>query len=249
MDLRTSVSTEAGGAKQADMALLPVHIAIAIDPQSISPDGDLEFLWRVTAASVPAGSGPPSPVADGLRAEVATVAQRKGRARVSARGLSLDVSMEDPDSGVDAGLTGQMVEQVRQAVRDVAAPLPVEPVGAGARWQRVMQLEEKKARIVQTETFTLVALDGSKGTLDDVLAQTAPPQPLHGAGTGDTLARMDSMLASGDSKVRFDLSRLVPQSLFDGTTTMVLSGASAGDASQRLTMIMHVSIAIQGTTR
>lgn len=65
----------------------------------------------------------------------------------------------------------------------------------------------------------------------------------------NTPAQMDSMLASGDSKLRFDLSRLVPQSRFDGTTTMVVSGAAPAQNAQRLTMIMRVSIGIRGTTR
>ncbi len=246
MEMRTSVSTELAGAKQPDTPLPPVHIVIAIDPQGVSPDGDLDFLWRVTEAGVPA-SGPPSPIADGLRTEVAAAAQRRGTARVSARGLSLDVTMDA--AATDAGGTGQMVEQVRQAVRDVAAPLPEEAVGAGARWQRVMQIDAKQTRIAQTETFTLVTLEGEKGTLDDELAQTAPRQPLRGPDMRNTPAQMDSMLASGDSKLRFDLSRLVPQSRFDGTTTMVVSGAAPAQNAQRLTMIMRVSIGIRGTTR
>jgi hypothetical protein len=55
------------------------------------------------------------------------------------------------------------------------------------------------------------------------------------------------MLASGDAKVRFDLSRLVPQTTFDGTTTMVLSGQSGGDGTRSVTMVMHVFIGIAGS--
>jgi hypothetical protein len=142
-----------------------------------------------------------------------------------------------------------MIEQVRQTLRDLAAPLPDEDVGRGARWQKLSQLDAKETRIAQTETFTLLAIQGDKGTLDDVLAQTAPPQTLRGPGMPQgATARMDSMLASGDAKVRFDLSRLVPQTKFDGTTTMVVSGQSP-DERKRVTMIMRIGIAIEGTTR
>jgi len=57
------------------------------------------------------------------------------------------------------------------------------------------------------------------------------------------------MLASGDGKTHFDLSRLVPQTKFAGTTTMVLSGPSAGDSTRRVTMIMRVGIDIEGKPR
>ena len=57
---------------------------------------------------------------------------------------------------------------------------------------------------------------------------------------------MESMLASGNSKTRFDLARLVPQTQFDGTTTMVVSGQSGRDSTRRITMVMRVGIDIAG---
>jgi hypothetical protein len=247
MDLRTHVSTELGGAKQEDIVLPAVHVAIAIDPERVSPEGDLDYRWKVVTADV-VGVTRPTPVADGLRAEVAAIAHLTGHARVSSRGLSLGVFV-DPDSVVEAGVTGQMVEQVRETLRNVAAPFPDEPVGAGARWEKVTQMEARRTRIAQTETFTLVALDGVRGTLDDVLAQTAPSQPLQGAAGEAPPARLDSMLASGNSRIQFVPSRLVPQSRFDGTTTMVVSGESEKDSPERLTMIMHIAMNVEGTVR
>jgi hypothetical protein len=64
-----------------------------------------------------------------------------------------------------------------------------------------------------------------------------------------TQPRIESMLASGDAKTLFDLSRLVPQTKFDGTTTMVVSGQSPGDTSRRMTMIMRMGIALSGSIR
>jgi hypothetical protein len=248
MDLRPSASFEVAGVKQPDVALPPVRIVIDIDPQSVSPDGNLDARWRVTTARVQEAPQPPSQIADGMRAEVAAIEHLRGGARVSSRGISLGVSI-DADSLVDAGATGQMVEQVRQTLRDVAAPLPEEEVGLGARWQKITQLDAKETPIAQTETFTLTASHGSEGTLDAVLAQTAPAQPLYRPGTDASPARIDSMLASGNAKEQFDLTRLVPRTRFDGTTTMVASGPSASEGDQRVTVIMRVSITIQGTTR
>jgi hypothetical protein len=148
------------------------------------------------------------------------------------------------------GVTGQMVEQVRQTLRDVAAPFPDEDVGLGARWEKLSQLASRDARVTQTEVFTLTEVAGSAGALDDILAQTAPPQPLlsPGGSTGPQ-ARIDSMLASGDGKTQFDLTRLVPQTTFAGTTTMVVSGRSSEADDRKMTMIMRVEIGLSGTMR
>lgn len=242
MDLRTSASTEAGGSKQ-EIPLPPVHIVVAIDPKGVSPDGDLSYAWSVTEAAVTSDPKAPSQVAEGMRAEVAAVAHLAGSAVVTSRGLPKDVRVEDA-SMLDAGAaTGQMVEQVRQTLLQLSAPLPEEDVGKGARWQALTELDSKDARITQTETFTLTDVAGDKGSLDDVLAQTAPPQPLRMP--EGRQARMHSMLASGDAKIRFDLSRVVPQRKFDGTTRLVLGM----DGSGKVAMTMKIAIGITGTLR
>jgi hypothetical protein len=250
MDLRTQLSTESDDAKQPEIPLPPVHVIVDIDAQGVWPDGDLQYAWRVASSSVPAGDPHVPPyVADGMRTEVATIARLSGTAVVTSRGLAKEVSI-DPGSVTDAGGTGRMVEQMRQQLRDLAAPLPEEDVGVGARWQKLSQLAEKDARVTQTDTFTLVDLDADRGVLDDMLAQTAPPQPLRGpAAPQGAQPQMESMLASGDAKTRFDLSRLVPQTNFDGTTTMVISGQSPDDTSRRMTMVMRMGIVLSGSTR
>jgi hypothetical protein len=249
LDLRTAASTESAYAKQPELPLPPVHVVVAIEPQSVSPEGDLRYAWRVESSEIRADAQTPSQVADGMRAAVAELENLSGHAIVSARGLTTEISTA-ASPPTEAGAGGQMVEQVRQTLRDVAAPLPEESVGRGARWQKLSQLSTRDARITQTETFTLVELAAETGTVDDVLAQTAPAQELLAAGMpAGTHARMESMLASGDAKTRFDLSRLVPQTKFDGTTTMVVSGGTPGDTARRITMIMRVEILVSGSVR
>ncbi len=249
MDLRTAASTEARGEKQPDVALPTVHVAIAVDPQTVSADGDLSYKWHVTTATSDARDDTPSQLVEGMRSEVSAIARLEGSGVVTDRGLSKEVRV-DPGPEGQAAAQGQLAEQVRQTLRDVAAPLPDEEVGVGARWRKLSKLDERDARVTQTETFRLVDLNGDRGTLDDSLAQTAPPQALHAsAAPPGSRARMESMLASGQAKVRFDLTRLVAQTTFDGTTTMTLSGQAPGDSAQRMKMVMRVFIAIAGQRR
>jgi hypothetical protein len=249
MDLRTAASTEFAGAKQPEIPLPPVHIVLDLDPQSLTPSGDLRFAWRVSAATVTADTQMPSQIVDGMRAEMSAIEHLAGTAAVTARGLSGGVTV-DGATMIDAGATGQMAEQVRQTLRDVAVPLPEEAIGHGARWQKTAQLDARGSRLTQTDTFTLTDLAATAGAVDDVLAQTAPPQALRAPGLASGAeARMESMLASGDSKTHFDLSRLVPQSKFTGTTTMVVSGPAGTDSKRLVTMIMRVGIDIQGAPR
>jgi hypothetical protein len=248
MELRTAASTEGGGAATPEIALPAVRIAVAIDPTRVSPEGELAYAWRVVSTEVDTADGGRGTVADGMRSEVAAVEHLSGTATVNPLGLTTSLLVDPgslPASG--AGGSGQMIEQVRQTLRDLAAPFPEEAVGRGARWEKLSQLSSKDARLSQTDTFTLLAVTKSGGTLDDVLAQTAPSQPLPTPGTPNAQARMDSMLASGDGKTTFDRSRLAPQTRFEGTTTMVVSSDAPPDGVQRRTMILHVGITLTGT--
>ncbi len=106
------------------------------------------------------------------------------------------------------------------------------------------------ARATQTELFTLVRLDGARGTLDDLLAQTAPEQALTVPRIGSgARSQVGSMLASGNAKTRFELSRLVANTRFEGTTTMVLANDGPVQGEPRATMVLRVAIDLSGSAR
>jgi len=244
VELSTSVSAEGNGV-HSDTAFPPLEIAIAVEPRSVSPAGDLAFAWHVAKATVGTldASTPPE-IAQGWAAQLVPVQHLSGTGSVSSRGLSGSLSLDAGSAG-DAGPDAQMVVQVVQMLRDAAAPLPEEAVGPGARWQKVSTLDSKTGHAIQTDTYTLTDLQGDKGVLADVLAQTASPQnaPTPEGIPGVTPARMDQLLTSGTEKVHFDLARLVSQVTLDGTTSMALSAPSS-----RMNMVMHLGITVRGTT-
>ena len=198
-----------------------------------------------------------------MRAEVAAIEHLSGHGGRHAPAGSRRASPSTPSSGTRrrgvaatrstagrAGVTGQMVEQVRQTLRDVAAPFPEEEVGPGARWQKLSQLASRDARVTQTEVFTLTQLTATTGALDDVLAQTAPPQPLLSPGGRRRRRLASSRCWRRATERRSSTStRLVPQTKFAGTTTMVVSSRSGDEDDRRMTMIMRVEIALAGTAR
>jgi hypothetical protein len=251
IDLRTTAATESEGERPPEVALPPVRMVLSIEPRGVSPAGNLSYAWHVTSTTVtPAPAANPQ-LAEGMNAEVAAIAHLAGTTAVSSRGLAEDVVVDPASMGDvrDAGATGEMVEQVRQTLFDLETPFPDDEVGRGARWEKIARLAARDAVVTQTETFTLASVAGDRGSVDDVLAQTAPPQewPTPG-GSSAGPARLDSMLATGTVESRFDLTRIVPSTTYTGTTTMVVSGAPGADASRHVTMILRVDIALAGST-
>lgn len=249
MELRTFASAGSGDAQAPGIPLPPVRIVIAIDAIDVSADGDLHYAWHVTSADVLADAAAADQVTAGMRAEAAVVTHLSGEGVTSASGVARKISI-DPGSIAGDSSNEEMVEQIDQTLRNAPVPFPDQPIGPGARWQRVAQVASKEAHITQTDTFVLSALAGNRGTLDDVLAQTAPAQVLRAPGmhSGDQ-ARMESMLVSGSAKTHFDLARLIPRTQIDSTMTMVVSGHSAGAASRRTTMVLRVDITLAGKPR
>jgi hypothetical protein len=242
--LRTAISLEANGARR-EAPLPPLRILVAIDPQAIAPDGALGFSWHVTAAASDPDAGVSDDLAQGWAAQIVPVEHLSGTGVVTAHGISRAIAL-DPGTAGDAGPDAEMVVQVLQLLVNVAAPLPEEPVGKGARWQKLSSLDAKNGHATQTDTFTLTDLQGDQGALDDVVAQTSSPQnlpPLVGIDSGPP-ARIDSVLMSGSSRTRFELTRLVPQSSLDATTSMAVS-----DPRTRMNMLMHLGVAIEGSVR
>jgi hypothetical protein len=246
LELRTGVSADTGG-ESKNIPLPPIHVTVAVEPQSVTPDGDLRFAWHVESAEVRAAdAAAPDPMTEGWKAQLAPVAHLSGSAQVSALGISRGVSV-DPGSAGDAGPDAEMVVTVLELLRnDAVAPLPDEAVGKGARWQKLSTLDAKGAHATQTDTYTLADVPGDTGSLDDVFAQTVSPQalPPPPGVQGPSPGRMDSLLMSGTAKLRFDLSRFVSQTTRDATTSVAVSGPAS-----RMNMVMRVGMTVQGTLR
>ncbi len=245
IELSASIAVESSGL-HSDTRLAPLEIAIAIQPRSISPAGDSRFAWHVASAEVGALDASASPeMAQGWSAQLIPVAHLSGTASVSSRGISRGLSVNLGSAG-DAGTDQEMVAQVLQMVRDAAAPLPEEPVGPGARWQKVTTLDARNGQAIQNDTFTLVTLQGDAGQLADVFAQTASSRAAPAPSTEPTrgaAAQPDQLLSSGDEKVRFDLNRLIAETRLEGTTSMATSAPS-----NRMNMVMHLGVTVRGTT-
>lgn len=244
VELRTTASLVGAGVHQ-DTPLPPLHVVITIDPQSTTSEGDLRFAWHVVQASADVDAGGASPqLSEAWRLQITPVEHLSGTAVVGPDGLSKGVTL-DPTS--NTAPDAEMVVQVVQMLRDYVAPLPTEPVGKGARWQRVTSLHAKSGDATQTDTYTLTELHGDKGKLDDVVAQTASPQtltPPPGSAQSTPPARVDSLLTSGTETLTFDLGRIVALAKLDGTTSM-----SVSSQSHALSMVMHLGILVSGETR
>jgi hypothetical protein len=249
LDMRTSLLGDRAEGQLPEVPLPSVRVLVTVASTSVSEDGTLTYDWRVAFARVMTDDRSAPQVADGMRAEAVAVEDLSGTGAVDSRGLAKELSV-DPAESSDEVTSRPIALQVLQTLWNVAAPLPQEEVGVGARWQRVSELAAKNARATQTDSFTLASLDGSRGTLDDALTQIAPEQALSVPGMANgSRAQMGSMLASGVATTRFELSHLIPDTRFRGTTTMVLANDESRGNDPGTKMVLRVEIDLSGAPR
>lgn len=148
-------------------------------------------------------------------AMLAAVVGQTTTARMSARGEVLEVETTEIDTG------DRMFEQVMDALDSQAnqrsIPLPVEPVGVGAVWERSWTAHMPMGIEARTVvTFTLVELDG-----DRVSARQETRMVMSASGVADLEGELH-----GVGYVEWDLGLPIPLSSMelDGTITTTVSG-------------------------
>src|ERR1035441_10832463 len=78
-------------------------------------------------------------------------------------------------SGVDAQ-TRQVMDQMRDSFSSIAAPLPEEAVGPGARWEAKIPIKSQGMTIDHTGTSELVSIEGDRLTTKSTFTKRASNQ-------------------------------------------------------------------------
>jgi hypothetical protein len=194
----------AGGMPRVDIP--PMTMMFDTEVTSSTADA-FELSANVTDVKLDAPPG--SPMADAMQPELAKIIGMKMTSRMTRRGI-----LEKADVKMPANVNPQMLQMMdsmKQSMSQATAPFPEEPVGVGATWQVISNLEANGMKVTQTATFELVSLDGNKGTAKIKLEQTAPPQEIKPPGTPASIkTRLNHLASSGSGEMSFDLSRVVP---------------------------------------
>jgi hypothetical protein len=242
MDMKMTMQMTIGDRQTPPVALPLIRMKMSADPQRLEPNGDLVFRYSLDSCDVKADAGTAPEMIAALKAELQKLVGLAGEGEVTTRGETMRATMELPPA-----LGEQMrdvLNQIRSAIRDLSAPLPEEPVGAGARWTATSMITMGDVRAKRTITYALKSLDGDRAKLDIEVAMSAGAQQLKGPRIPEGItAMLDSMDSHGSGKMDLDLQTLVPTSSI-GLDGLVRSSMQAGARVQKMTMRMGIDVAI-----
>jgi hypothetical protein len=142
-----------------------------------------------------------------------------------------------------------LLDSMKQVMSQTIAPLPVEAMGVGGRWQVVSLIEQFGMTVTQRETYTVANLADRDVHVTMQVEQSAPPGKvaLPGLPAGVTVDLV-KLSGSGSGSSQIEFSGFVPQSNLDYELAMKITvpgmpGPAGG--SQTLDLKMATSLVLQ----
>jgi hypothetical protein len=241
MDMTMAMETKMGEFQQK-MEMPTMRMVMQVTPGQRTND-ELTYQFELVETSVAEGGTAPPMVAQAMRTSLAGTRGMKGTVVIDSRGVTKSVDMQLP-AGVDPQVQQQM-ENMKQSLAQMSAPLPIEPVGVGAQWEVTMPIRTPMFSINQVAGYTLQSMDGDQLVLAATIRQDAPRQQIQQPGMPPEVKIMlESMQSTGTGTTKADLSRLVPQAQSHLESQIKMVTSMQGQ-TQNTEMNMKVDVKIQ----
>lgn len=231
MTMKMSVEVALPGEGSQAMDTPAVNMGMNIDITSVAPNGDIGLALVFTDVSM-VGTGVPPGVLDPLKGLSAAMT-------MTPRGLVKEMKFDE------SKIVDPMMKQVLSSsgLDRLAAPMPEEEVGVGAKWVVEQALDANGIQMTQKSTFEVVAMDATSVTMTLALEQSAAEQrvsppgmpaavvativDMKGAGTGQMMLIDGVMALIGEmqlkSNVTMDISAEGQQQRMTSTTGMKMT--------------------------
>jgi len=199
---------EIGGNSSGAMVLPAMIMSMTTTIEEVA-DGHIRYTALVDEATVAEdGALPPASIEE-LRTSLAPLRGMTGYAIITDRGESLEAEFVlPPDAPPEMA---QQMQSFSNSAENLAAPMPEEAVGVGARWSVYNRVNSSGFEIVQRADFVLQEIVEDRISLDVTIVQ----QPLVSNPQMDSMPpnmsmRMLSFDSAGEGRSVSDLGQLVP---------------------------------------
>jgi hypothetical protein len=233
MAMDMAVSVKSGGHSN-DAALPRMGMTLDGSAGETNAAGEWKILASLVGITID-GKGPQAEqMAAAMRPQVESMKGLGINYWLSPKGRVRDVKVELPKGFPKAAEA--LVAGLNQSFESMVAPLPVEPVGLGAKWQVVSRMAASGADLLQSATYTLKARDGAHATLDVTTSQLSASDTISALGSpGGAVTRVKAFSSGGSGTTKIDTTSVVPESgtttMKTGMTVLVTQGAAPGEES------------------
>ncbi len=242
MELKLGMNMKLGDV-ETPMKLPAMNMTMDVTVQSVSPEGDITYQMVMGDTTVSEEAGTMPQVADAIKAALGGVKGLSSTLKISNRGVSRGVDMSVP-SGADPQMR-QALDQMKESFARMAAPLPEEPVGKGARWESKTPVKSQGMTINQAASYELVSIDGEQINVKSTVTQHAANQKIENPAMPGVKLDLTKMAGSGTGDMVINLGQVVPVGGKLDFHTDLSMGMNLGNQNQSMNMKMDIGIRLQ----
>ena len=214
----------------------PIQMVVDLKVTDVTAEGDIRYEFVLRQPTVIA-KGADKMVVDAMKEAVKGMAGLNGYAVVTNRGFTKEADVAVPATANQQ--TRQLVESLKQSMTQIAAPVPEEAVGVGAKWDTSTTISQNGLTIVQTATNELTSLKGNKASLKITIKQSAKPQKIT---TNGVTVDLESYSGAGGGTTDLDLAGLVPSK----AAMKMASDMKMSAGGQKIGMKLDVDMTMTG---
>jgi hypothetical protein len=172
-------------------------------------DGNVfSVAQSVEAVDLIAQPETPPAVMTQMHAAIDPLVHYRATIRMDERGAVLGGSVVVP--GDLPAMVKPQMQQLAQNTGQLAAPLPPEAIGVGARWTATAELDQSGMKLRQVGEYVLRSLEGEHAIIDATISQTLLEPEIQVPGMFGTTAKVGDFRSSGTSTIELDLDHLAP---------------------------------------
>jgi len=231
------------GEMQNPMKMPPMTMTMDATVKEVSPEGDITYEILMGDANIAEDADAMPQVVTAMKAALGNVKGVKGSGVITSQGIPKSSEMDVP-ANADPQFR-QTMQQAKDSFKSLAAPLPVEAVGAGARWEVKQPIKSQGMTINQTTTYQITSIDGERVAATSNLSQSAANQKIENPAMQGVKLDLTKMVGTGKGNVNFDLAHLMPSaSALDSHTDMSMA-MNMGGQKQTMSMKMDMNLKLE----
>jgi hypothetical protein len=240
LTLKMAMETKVGEAETPAMKLPAITMTLDATVKEVSDKGDITCQLVMGDISVSEEAGGTPGVGEVLKAAFGGIKGLAGTGTVSSRGFSQGVEFKAPAGS--SPQTRQLLDQMKELLTQMVAPLPEEAVGPGAKWEMKMPIKTQGMTVGQTATCELVSLEGERLTTKSTVVQHAANQKVENPAMPGVKMDLTKMVGTGTGEHTSDLTHLLPATGTGNVHTETSMSMNLGGQKQPMSIKMDVSL-------
>jgi hypothetical protein len=238
--MKMAMETKVGEMETPAMKLPVIKMSLEVTVKGVAENGDITYEMVMGDIGVSDEPGVTPQIAEVMKSAFSGVKGLSGSGTISRSGFSKGFEFKaPPDSNPQAR---QVVDQMKEFYTELAAPLPEEAVGPGAKWEVKMPLKTQGMTIDQTATYEVVSLEGESLTTKSTIVQQAANQKIQNPAMPGIKVDLTKMTGTGTSERTFDLAKLLPTAGTGKVHTDTAMAMNMGGQKQAMTMKMDMDV-------